>query len=69
MIDVKDWVGGYPFEVATPDALIGFFAQRHFSLSNSVLRSGIGCNEFAFVRAGAGSDALALAAASSGARG
>ena len=56
LIDVRDWVGGYPFEVATPDALIRFFAQRHFDVTNSVLRSGIGCNEFAFRRAGESSD-------------
>ena len=56
MIDVKDWVGGYPFEVATPDELIRFFAARGFAVTNTVLRNGIGCNEFAFVRTGAGAE-------------
>jgi SAM-dependent methyltransferase len=50
LIDVKDWVGGYPFEVATPREVIEFFAERRFDLTHSILRNGIGCNEFAFVR-------------------
>ena len=51
LIDVKDWVGGYPFEVARPDELVEFFERRDFHVTHSILRSGIGCNEFALVRA------------------
>jgi SAM-dependent methyltransferase len=52
VIDVRDWVGGYPFEVATPSQVIDFCSARGFTLERSVLRSGIGCNEFVFRRAG-----------------
>ncbi len=49
--DVVDWVGGWPFEVATHDAITAFFTQRRFRLirSKSVGR-GHGCNEFVFRR-------------------
>lgn len=49
--DMVDWVGGYPYEVATPEAVFEFCRQRGFSLSN--LRCGgvgLGCNEFVFER-------------------
>jgi 2-polyprenyl-6-hydroxyphenyl methylase/3-demethylubiquinone-9 3-methyltransferase len=48
MIDVRDWVGGYPFECATPHQVIGFYQARGFALVTSVLRTGIGCSEFVF---------------------
>lgn len=50
--DVVDWVGGWPFEVATPETITAFFAKRSFKLlrSNTVGR-GHGCNEFVFRRA------------------
>jgi SAM-dependent methyltransferase len=54
LIDVKDWVGGYPFEVAKPEQLAAFFSERCFEVTHSILRDGIGCNEFAFVRVGSG---------------
>ncbi len=47
--DLVDWVGGYPFEVATPDAVLAFYRQRGFELLT--LKScggGIGCNEYVF---------------------
>lgn len=50
MVDLKDWVGGYPFEVAAPHEVVAFFTGRQFAPTHSVLRTGIGCNEFAFVR-------------------
>lgn len=50
VIDVKDWVGGYPFEVATPQQVTSFCAARGFTPAATVLRDGIGCNEFVFVR-------------------
>ena len=49
--DMVDWVGGYPYEVATPEAVFEFCRQRGFSLIN--LRCGgvgLGCNEFVFER-------------------
>ena len=46
--DVVDWVGGWPFEVATPEAIFCFYRDRGFSLKNLVTRQGRGCNEFLF---------------------
>lgn len=44
-----DWAGGYPFEVATPDAILAFFRVRGFVLDKLVTRGGgHGCNEFVF---------------------
>ena len=50
--DVVDWVGGYPFEVARPDEIRSFYAQRDFELLRGQLRAGRGCNEFVFRRLG-----------------
>ncbi len=48
--DVVDWIGGWPYEVATPEAVFRFYRDRGFVLQNMVTRQGIGCNEFVFVR-------------------
>jgi 2-polyprenyl-6-hydroxyphenyl methylase/3-demethylubiquinone-9 3-methyltransferase len=49
--DWKDWLGGYPFEVAKPEAVFDFFRDRGFTLSRLTTRAGTqGCNEFVFVR-------------------
>jgi 2-polyprenyl-6-hydroxyphenyl methylase/3-demethylubiquinone-9 3-methyltransferase len=49
--DVVDWVGGYPFEVATPDSIFEFCVQRGFTLVRLKTCGGrMGCNEFVFVR-------------------
>jgi len=49
--DVVDWVGGYPFEVATPEAIFEFCGARGFVLRRlKTCGGGLGCNEFAFVR-------------------
>ena len=46
--DVVDWIGGWPFEVATPEAIARFYRDRGFVLQNLVTRQGYGCNEFVF---------------------
>jgi 2-polyprenyl-6-hydroxyphenyl methylase/3-demethylubiquinone-9 3-methyltransferase len=49
--DIVDWVGGYPYEVATADELFEFYKARGFTLTK--LRCGhvgLGCNELVFVR-------------------
>lgn len=47
--DVVDWVGGYPFEVATPEQIFDFFRQRGFQLLRLRTCGGsLGCNEFVF---------------------
>jgi 2-polyprenyl-6-hydroxyphenyl methylase/3-demethylubiquinone-9 3-methyltransferase len=49
--DIVDWVGGYPYEVATPDEIERFYAERGFSqIRANVKGVGLGCNEFVFVR-------------------
>jgi SAM-dependent methyltransferase len=51
--DVVDWIGGYPFEVATPDAIFNFCRAKGFALSRLKTCYGrMGCNEFVFVRTG-----------------
>ncbi len=47
--DYIDWMGGYPFEVATIDTVRSFFEERHFrvcQIRDVGTRSG--CNEFLF---------------------
>ena len=47
--DMLDWLGGYPFEVATPESIISFFEQRGFVLTwKRTCGRRHGCNEFAF---------------------
>ena len=46
--DMIDWIGGYPFEVASTDAIVDFY--RTYGLEPETIRSvkagGQGCNEF-----------------------
>lgn len=52
--DLVDWVGGYPFEVAKPEAVFNFFRSRGFTLTYLTTQGrGHGCNEFVFVKRGA----------------
>ena len=47
--DVIDWVGGYPFEVATPEQIFDFYRERGFELTRLRTCGGsLGCNEFVF---------------------
>jgi 2-polyprenyl-6-hydroxyphenyl methylase/3-demethylubiquinone-9 3-methyltransferase len=48
--DWVDWLGGYPFEVATPTATFDFLRARGFRLERLVTTLGSGCNEFVFRR-------------------
>jgi 2-polyprenyl-6-hydroxyphenyl methylase/3-demethylubiquinone-9 3-methyltransferase len=44
--DLIDWVGGYPFEVATPGDLFDFYRARGFRLEKLTTCGGsVGCNE------------------------
>jgi SAM-dependent methyltransferase len=50
--DIIDWVGGYPYEFATPDAIFDFYRARGFTLTRLKCGgAGLGCNEFVFERA------------------
>ena len=52
--DIVDWVGGYPYEVSTPDEVFDFFSDRGFDLRKlNCGRVGLGCNQFVFIRANA----------------
>ena len=47
--DMVDWVGGYPYEVATPDQIFDFYKSRGFVLTKLLCGGvGLGCNEFVF---------------------
>jgi 2-polyprenyl-6-hydroxyphenyl methylase/3-demethylubiquinone-9 3-methyltransferase len=47
--DWIDWLGGYPFEAATPEAVFRFVRDRGFILRNLTTCGGsLGCNEFLF---------------------
>lgn len=49
--DVVDWVGGLPFEVATPEKIFQFYYNQGFQLTKlKTCGGGLGCNEFVFVR-------------------
>ncbi len=49
--DWIDWVGGYPFEAATPDEVFDFFHQRGFTLERmTTCGGGSGCNQYVFRR-------------------
>ena len=48
-IDARDWVGGYPFEVAKPEAVFEFFHCRGYTLEKLFTQTGgHGCNQFVF---------------------
>lgn len=49
--DLVDWVGGYPFEVASPEAIFDFVRARGFVLERLKTCGGrLGCNEYVFRR-------------------
>jgi 2-polyprenyl-6-hydroxyphenyl methylase/3-demethylubiquinone-9 3-methyltransferase len=49
--DWFDWLGGYPFEVASPEAIFEFYRDRGYSLTRlKTCRGGLGCNQFVFSR-------------------
>ena len=49
--DIIDWVGGFPYEYASVDAVFEFYKRRGFTLTK-VVSGGVrlGCNEFVFER-------------------
>ena len=47
--DWADWVGGLPFEVASPDEIIGRLSKKGFQVAHqTTVGKGWGCNEFVF---------------------
>jgi SAM-dependent methyltransferase len=48
-VDIRDWIGGYPFEVATPEDIFHFYRDQGFSLRELKTCGGHhGCNQFVF---------------------
>jgi len=51
--DIIDWVGGYPYEVASPEEIFDFYRERGFRLAKLKCGGvGLGCNEFVLVKEG-----------------
>lgn len=48
--DIIDWLGGYPYEYASSDKIVEFFAERSFVLEKLTLSRSIGCNEYLFLK-------------------
>lgn len=48
--DWDDWLGGYPFEVASPSAVAAWAANRGLSIRATRTTNGLGCNEFVFTK-------------------
>ncbi len=47
--DIVDWVGGYPYEVSTPDEVFEFYKAKGYRLIKLKCGGvGLGCNEFVF---------------------
>lgn len=47
-IDIKDWMGGYPYEYASVSEIFTFVKKRGFSLENLKNTTGLKNNEFLF---------------------
>ena len=49
--DLYDWLGGYPFEVSTPQQILGYFKFSGYRLTKVKTVGGrLGCNEYVFQR-------------------
>jgi 2-polyprenyl-6-hydroxyphenyl methylase/3-demethylubiquinone-9 3-methyltransferase len=49
--DLVDWIGGWPFEVASPEEVLRFLQARGFEVVDLMtVGGGLGCNEFVFRR-------------------
>jgi len=49
--DLLDWLGGYPFEVAKPEAVTDYFYKKGYCLIKmTTVSNKMGCNEFIFKR-------------------
>jgi 2-polyprenyl-3-methyl-5-hydroxy-6-metoxy-1,4-benzoquinol methylase len=47
--DMVDWIGGHPYEVATPDEIFEFYKKNGYRLTKLICGYvGLGCNQFVF---------------------
>lgn len=49
-VDIRDWLGGYPYEFASVDEVFRFLRSRGYELVNLVCHGGLRCNEYVFER-------------------
>jgi 2-polyprenyl-6-hydroxyphenyl methylase/3-demethylubiquinone-9 3-methyltransferase len=49
-IDIKDWLGGYPYEFASVAEIFNFLEPHGFELKNLISTNGLRNNEFLFVK-------------------
>lgn len=47
-VDIKDWLGGYPYEYASPEEIFNFVSKMGFSLEKIKTNNGLMNNEFLF---------------------
>lgn len=45
LTDLIDWIGGYPYEVATADALVAFLRERGFTMRRLDPNADLGCHQ------------------------
>lgn len=51
--DLVDWIGGYPYEYASADAIFDFYVPKGYKLTKLKTKGvGLGCNEFVFEKNG-----------------
>lgn len=48
MTDVRDWLGGLPYECAAPEEVAEYFTAKNYELLKQKTVRSIGCNEFVF---------------------
>ncbi len=48
--DIKDWLGGYPYEYASAEKITSYFKTLGFQCLKTNPARSIGCNEFLFVK-------------------
>jgi 2-polyprenyl-6-hydroxyphenyl methylase/3-demethylubiquinone-9 3-methyltransferase len=46
--DWVDWLGGFPFEVASVGAILDYLQPKGYTLIKVKTNLGLGCNEFVF---------------------
>ena len=49
LVDLRDWLGGYPYEYARPDELFNFY-KNEFTLVNLLTKNTLALNVFLFLK-------------------
>lgn len=50
MTDIRDWLGGYPYEYASVEKIVTSFKEQGFECTKINPARSIGCNEFLFTK-------------------